>query len=196
MWIKITGGLILFGSSLYAGLIISKASEPYDPIPINISDLERHRTFQDKAKEWDGSMSFDEGILGINFMRRSLVKRARGDVLEIGCGTGRNFDYFNPKRTRVVAIDNVGDMVEIASKKAKKICVKEKVSENKISSTGEEDLDRIRVFEADAHKLPFHGFFNQEKEMKEDERKIEGWLKIFISSNIHPNLYFFTYIYR
>jgi SAM-dependent methyltransferase len=56
---------------------------------------------------------------GYGEVRRSLVGGLRGRVLEIGCGTGSMFDYYDPAAT-VVAIEPEADFFELAVKRAAK----------------------------------------------------------------------------
>lgn len=49
---------------------------------------------------YDASMWFFEA-LGIGRLRRRLIRRARGRVLEVGCGTGRNLPLYPPSLTVV-----------------------------------------------------------------------------------------------
>jgi methyltransferase OMS1 len=57
--------------------------------------------------------------MGINLLRRWLVYwYAKGTVLEVGAGTGRNIPYFSrPSVKRVVLVDTCNDMLEIARRK-------------------------------------------------------------------------------
>lgn len=60
----------------------------------------------------------DEFFMGLNLIRWWYLRQARGDVLEVGCGTGRNFTHYDyDKINKVVAIDSVPDMVAQALKK-------------------------------------------------------------------------------
>lgn len=49
--------------------------------------------------------------------RRILLAKARGEILEIGVGTGKNFPYY-PQGARVTGIDFADRMVAIARKEA------------------------------------------------------------------------------
>ena len=52
--------------------------------------------------------------------RERMLKNARGKVLEVGAGTGKNFQYY-PDDVEVTAIDFSPEMVKIASSKATKL---------------------------------------------------------------------------
>ena len=43
-------------------------------------------------------------ILGIGRLRRRMLARARGNVLEVAAGTGKNFRFY-PARLNLVAVD-------------------------------------------------------------------------------------------
>jgi ubiquinone/menaquinone biosynthesis C-methylase UbiE len=54
--------------------------------------------------------------LGLGTLRRELLAGARGDVLEIAAGTGRNFKYYRPD-ARVAAIDLSPAMLAIGRRR-------------------------------------------------------------------------------
>jgi SAM-dependent methyltransferase len=57
---------------------------------------------------------------GYGAVRRALVGDLRGRVLEIGCGTGAMFDYYDPAAS-VVAIEPEADFFELAFTQAGKL---------------------------------------------------------------------------
>ncbi|KAI9366629.1 hypothetical protein BD770DRAFT_311392 [Pilaira anomala] len=48
------------------------------------------------AKKYDDEINWDEIIMGMGLLRRWLIGKAKGDVLEVSTGTGRNFSYYKP----------------------------------------------------------------------------------------------------
>ncbi|KAJ2897929.1 hypothetical protein MKZ38_004304 [Zalerion maritima] len=58
----------------------------------NSSDVDVQRM---TAREFDKSLDFPEWFMGITTLRSKLARRARGQVLEVAVGTGRNMVYFN-----------------------------------------------------------------------------------------------------
>ena len=58
--------------------------------------------------------------LGVRRLRRRLLRRASGEVLEVACGTGANFPYY-PKEYTLTAVDVSPAMVEIAQRRAEKL---------------------------------------------------------------------------
>jgi methyltransferase OMS1, mitochondrial len=58
--------------------------------------------------------------MGLNLLRWWHLRKATGNVLEIGCGTGRNFDYYNDDKVKkIIAVDAVPGMLLQAMKKTK-----------------------------------------------------------------------------
>ncbi len=56
--------------------------------------------------------------MGLTLMRWWHLRQARGNVLEVGCGTGRNFSYYDESKvTKVTAVDSVPAMLMMAMKK-------------------------------------------------------------------------------
>lgn len=100
-------------------------------VPDNVSDR-YHKT----APTYDAEVDMAEWIMRVGKKREELVKRARGNVLEVACGTGRNVQYYSlgEKRGRdkngkaeiqgcrsVTFVDQSHQMVEIAREKFKKM---------------------------------------------------------------------------
>ena len=54
--------------------------------------------------------------MGITLMRKYLLQHAKGHVLEICCGTGRNLSYY-PSDCRITATDASAKMLETAASK-------------------------------------------------------------------------------
>jgi methyltransferase OMS1 len=75
-------------------------------------------------------VDFPETLLRINKLRKKLLFKAQGDVLEVSIGTGRNLEYYDwglegqtgtrkgkGKVTSFTAVDISGEMVEVAREK-------------------------------------------------------------------------------
>ena len=78
----------------------------------------RDAAYDREAKTFDDAVRSSEYWSGIENMRASLAYGARGDVLEVACGTGRNFSYYDPKKVRtLLAMDACDGMVEEARAK-------------------------------------------------------------------------------
>jgi ubiquinone/menaquinone biosynthesis C-methylase UbiE len=62
------------------------------------------------------------GTRAVTRQRARVVPYAKGRVLEIGAGTGRNFHLYDPtKIERVIAIDPAEDMLAVARRRARKL---------------------------------------------------------------------------
>jgi len=82
---------------------------------------EEIRQEYDRAAPWyDFHISMVEGLTGIARMRRTLLRKANGKILEIAVGTGRNFPYY-PRNCTITAIDPSPQMLELAYKRAEKL---------------------------------------------------------------------------
>jgi ubiquinone/menaquinone biosynthesis C-methylase UbiE len=101
-----------------------------------IKETERTRRIWEKqAPRYDRSIAFWEKIL-FGDGRRWVCSRARGEVLEVAIGTGRNLAFY-PKGIRLTGIDLSPAMLELARERA-----------------GELGLD-ADLREDDAQDLPF-----------------------------------------
>lgn len=101
-----------YGFYLYTTLL----AEPDHPLPFQDTDVaDRYHT---SAKHFDADVSSTENIWGITNLRRRLAEQAKGDVLEVSVGTGRNGVYYDLEKIKSLAfVDQSGAMVEIARKK-------------------------------------------------------------------------------
>lgn len=79
--------------------------------------LARQDTFQRVAKKYDDELKSDEFVMGIYLLRRALIFfHARGTVLEVAAGTGRNLDYYSPKHVEKVFILDSSDQMLLEAK--------------------------------------------------------------------------------
>mmetsp|Transcript_107712 Transcript_107712/g.214038 ORF Transcript_107712/g.214038 Transcript_107712/m.214038 type:complete len:251 (-) Transcript_107712:65-817(-) len=115
----VLGGAGVSFVAAYAGTqLLSKPSAPR-AYP---TERERRDTFEEKAPKWDSTVRWDEFVTGISRQRRRLLQLARGDVLEVGVGTGRNFSYYvQSKISSVTVIDFSRAMLEVAGGKREEL---------------------------------------------------------------------------
>jgi SAM-dependent methyltransferase len=84
---------------------------------MTLSETERVRTFYDRsARQYDATIRLFERVL-FGGGRAWVCSRARGDVLEIGIGTGRNLPYY-PADVRLMGMDLSLAMLAIARHRA------------------------------------------------------------------------------
>ncbi|MBI5841244.1 MAG: class I SAM-dependent methyltransferase [Chloroflexi bacterium] len=69
------------------------------------------------ADEYEQKLWLDQYILGVARLRRQLMSQARGDILDVACGTGLNFPLF-PPASDITAVDLSPRMLELAQQKA------------------------------------------------------------------------------
>ncbi|CAI5733961.1 unnamed protein product [Peronospora destructor] len=116
-------GVLLGGATLYAGVTFATYITLYDPrkniihnsIETSITDAKRVSIFDTNASKYDKEVDWDERLMGISLMRRFLVQKAKGHVLEVAAGTGRNLVYY-PVTTQVILTDLSRGMLDQVSK--------------------------------------------------------------------------------
>ena len=74
----------------------------------------------EKFAGWYDLMDGIPEVLGVRGLRRRLLQRASGKVLEIAVGTGRNLRYY-PKTCKITAVDFSAAMLEVARNKAARL---------------------------------------------------------------------------
>lgn len=116
----VTGGLFAFGISTYLSYFYFGRPSPDAAIPTldpmtDVSD--RYNTYAD---DFDQEVGFTESITLLNRLRKNLVKKAHGHVLEVSVGTGRNAAYYHVNQCKSITfLDQSGPMVQIARQKWK-----------------------------------------------------------------------------
>ena len=76
--------------------------------------------YDGEASRYDSRVSIVEWVTGIAKLRRNLLQKATGNILEIAVGTGRNFPYY-PAGCTITGIDPSPAMLELACKRAEKL---------------------------------------------------------------------------
>jgi ubiquinone/menaquinone biosynthesis C-methylase UbiE len=61
-------------------------------------------------------------ILGVSRLRRRLLQRASGRILEVAVGTGKNLEFY-PRGCRITAVDVSREMINVARKRAAKLFI-------------------------------------------------------------------------
>ena len=75
------------------------------------------RVYDEIADQYEKKIWFDQHILGVARLRKKLLSKANGKVLEVACGTGHNLSLFAPN-SRITAVDISPKMLEVARKNA------------------------------------------------------------------------------
>ncbi|KAG0041443.1 Methyltransferase-like protein 7B [Gryganskiella cystojenkinii] len=119
----IIGGLITYatGVSFALTFLPSKAPLNEDGSQQLPTESTRRSTFDGLAPGYDSEVRVHEYLLGIQRRRKRLLKRAKGRVLEIASGTGRNIDFY-PKDccSEIVFSDFSEGMMQVLKDKVAK----------------------------------------------------------------------------
>lgn len=99
------------------GYTYSSSSSSTSSGHVHIDDKTRHQTYAKNASSYDNEIGTDEFFMGLNLLRWWHLRQAKGNLLEIGCGTGRNFSYYGQQVSAIRAVDSVPDMIAQAAKK-------------------------------------------------------------------------------
>jgi ubiquinone/menaquinone biosynthesis C-methylase UbiE len=97
-----------------------KACKP-QRIPHN-AKLTAHQiqnAYDEIADQYEKRVWFDQHILGVARLRKKLLSKATGKILEVACGTGQNFPLFAPN-SEITGVDLSLGMLEIAKENAAK----------------------------------------------------------------------------
>lgn len=87
---------------------------------LNTTHEEVRQKYAVLATEYRQKSWFNENILGVKRLRKSLLTRAEGRTLEVACGTGENFQYLT-KITSLTAVDLSPAMLELAKQEAQQL---------------------------------------------------------------------------
>ena len=105
---------------------LGKLAEDVQGRPKAFSEAERLSVFGQGAGAYDKEIGTDETVMGLNILRWWLLGKARGAVLEVAGGTGRNLDYLVPGKGNIASltiVDLCSAMVAQLEHKLKTRCV-------------------------------------------------------------------------
>lgn len=104
-----------YGIFLYNSLNRMEETSQTLNVPEDVSDR-----YNNTAKTFDNEVNFTEWIMAIGWLRKSMAKRASGNVLEVSVGTGRNMEHYKLDKCKsVTMVDQSREMMEIARQKFK-----------------------------------------------------------------------------
>ncbi|KAI9299788.1 hypothetical protein BJ944DRAFT_273905 [Cunninghamella echinulata] len=129
------GGALLYATATYVSMIVFKSKSDTTPSlppssslvkndendePVTPTNFDTSTIWESVAKKYDKEIGMDEKVMGIGLLRRWLIKQAKGDVLEVSSGTGRNFDYYQPEQIQTLTItDDHPTMLQQSQEKFK-----------------------------------------------------------------------------
>lgn len=73
--------------------------------------------YDEIADRYEKKIWFDQHILGVARLRKNLLSKATGKILEVACGTGQNFPLF-ASNSEITAVDLSPKMLEQARRSA------------------------------------------------------------------------------
>src|SRR5919106_4535511 len=89
------------------------------PDPDHLSGSEIAQKY-DRFARWYDWIEGIPDLLGVRRLRRKLLQRASGRVLEVAVGTGKNLPYYS-RDCRVIALDLSKEMLNVARERAAKL---------------------------------------------------------------------------
>ncbi|KAI4198236.1 MAG: hypothetical protein LQ350_005398 [Teloschistes chrysophthalmus] len=90
-------------------------------IDVAPQDFDFSHRFDTTATGFDQEVDSTEWLMGVTKMRRRIVEKAHGNVLEAAVGTGRNSDFYDLGRIKsLTLLDQSQEMLEVARAKWKK----------------------------------------------------------------------------
>lgn len=75
--------------------------------------------YDEIADQYEKKVWFDQHVLGVVRLKKKLLSKANGKVLEVACGIGSNIPFF-PVGSDITAVDLSPKMLEVASANAVK----------------------------------------------------------------------------
>src|SRR5688500_197995 len=76
----------------------------------------------DRFAPWYDWLEGILNVLGLSRLRRRLLRRTSGNVLEVAVGTGKNLSYY-PRDCRIIALDLSSEMLKVARNRAAKLSI-------------------------------------------------------------------------
>jgi len=88
-------------------------------IPNNakMTSTQLQSAYDEVADQYEKRIWFDQHILGVARLRKKLLSKATGRILDVACGTGLNIPLF-PTGSDITAVDLSPRMLEVARKNA------------------------------------------------------------------------------
>jgi ubiquinone/menaquinone biosynthesis C-methylase UbiE len=89
------------------------------PLSEKMTASKLQNAYNEIAGQYEKKIWFDQHILGVARLRKNLLSKASGKILEVACGTGLNIPLF-PAGSDITAVDLSPNMLEIARANATK----------------------------------------------------------------------------
>ena len=88
---------------------------------VNLTSQELSEKY-DRFAPWYDWVEGIPDLLGVSRLRRRLLRRASGKVLEVAIGTGKNLRYY-PQGCRIIGVDVSKEMLNIARRRAGRLSI-------------------------------------------------------------------------
>ncbi|KAI7903365.1 uncharacterized protein BX663DRAFT_508366 [Cokeromyces recurvatus] len=121
------GGSLLYVTATYVSMLVFKSKNDTQEIlteeykkdsTVTPNNFDTSPIWESVAKKYDQEIGWDEIVMGVVLLRRWLVSKAKGNVLEVSTGTGRNFDYYKSDQIDSITFtDRHGSMLNEAKQK-------------------------------------------------------------------------------
>ena len=136
--------LLAGGGIAYVGGVVL-AYEYLSPKPPLPSACERCCTFNALAPSYDAEIERDEASSGILELRREITAYAKGRVLEVAGGTGRNLAFYTEAVSELLVTDFSQDMLKVGAGKVAKL---------RAAEGGAPGLSNVTLAVVDAAAMP------------------------------------------
>jgi len=87
------------------------------PLSERMTANELQSAYDEIADQYEKKTWFDQHILGVARLRKKLLSKATGTILDVACGTGQNLPLFAPN-SKITAVDLSPKMLELARQNA------------------------------------------------------------------------------
>ncbi len=89
------------------------------PLGAKLTAPQLQNAYDEIASQYEKRIWFDQHILGVARLKKKLLSKANGKILEVACGIGSNIP-FSPVGSEITAVDLSPKMLEIAHENATK----------------------------------------------------------------------------
>lgn len=116
----VAAGAAVYGAAAYLVYSVAAKADPEDEWERRqvVPKKKSREVFDRLAKGYDRSAAREEYVMGMGKLRRRLVAQARGDVLEVAAGTGRNLEHYDGRNVgSLLLVDHSPRMLERARRR-------------------------------------------------------------------------------
>ncbi len=87
------------------------------PLSEKMTANQLQNAYDEIADQYEKRIWFDQHILGVVRLRKKLLSKATGKILDVACGTGLNIPLF-PASSDITAVDLSPNMLDVARRNA------------------------------------------------------------------------------